>query len=118
LERFLETKCDECHSRLPVVGRLFRKMGVHHPYANQEDLGGYEVTRQEEDRFVFKVPMLRNVTLTAPYFHDGRVSTLPEAVRLMARMQLDASLGPSEIDEIIRFLRTLESAHPVVIWNP
>ena len=59
----------------------------------------------------FKVCMLRNVTLTAPYFHDGQVSTLPEAVRLMAWMQLDKVLTPKETDEIVLFLRTLEAEH-------
>jgi cytochrome c peroxidase len=61
--------------------------------------------------------MLRNVTLTAPYFHDGQVSTLSEAVRLMAWMQLDKQLRPGEIDEIVLFLGTLEvEQHPVQTW--
>jgi hypothetical protein len=64
---------------------------------------------------VFKVPMLRNVTLTAPYFHDDKVPTLPEAVRLMAWMQLDVKLNPEEISEILHFLKTLEGEHPIIV---
>jgi cytochrome c peroxidase len=109
LGRFVDTGCIDCHSSHPVGGRFMRKLGVHHPYANQSDTGRYAITGQEEDRFVFKACMLRNVTLTAPYFHDGHVATLGEAVRLMAWMQLDMALSPREIDEIVRFLHTLEA---------
>ena len=118
LRRFIDTGCVECHSSYPVGGRLMRKMGVYHPYANQNDLGRFEVTGLESDRLVFKVCMLRNVTLTPPYFSDGQVSTLPEAVRQMAWMQLDTNIEPREIDEIIRFLRTLEGERPVKIDSP
>ncbi len=113
LNWFVDTGCVECHSSRPVGGRQLRKLGVYHPYENTEDNGRFEITHQEEDRFVFKVCMLRNVTLTAPYFHDGRISTLPEAVRQMAWLQLDTKLAPREIDEIIRFLRTLEGESPI-----
>jgi cytochrome c peroxidase len=118
LQRFVDTGCSDCHNSYPIGGRTLRKFGVYHPYKNEQDLGRYEITKQEEDRFVFKVPMLRNVTQTFPYFHDGQVSTLPEAIRLMAWMQLDTVLGPREIDEIVRFLRTLEAEHPVSIAPP
>ena len=113
LERFVDTGCIDCHNSHPVGGRLMRKLGVYHPYKNQLDTGRYEISGREEDRFLFKVSMLRNVTLTEPYFHDGGVSTLQEAVRLMAWMQLDQVLSPKEIDEIVCFLHTLEAEHPV-----
>jgi cytochrome c peroxidase len=113
LHRFVDTGCVECHSSYTLGGRLLQKLGFYHAYANQKDLGRYDVTRKEEDRHVFKVPMLRNVTLTAPYFHDGQVTKLEEAVRLMAWMQLDTVLTPPQIDEIVRFLRSLEAEHPV-----
>jgi cytochrome c peroxidase len=109
LMRFVDTGCVECHSSFLVGGRLMRRFGVYHPYHNQSDTGRYGVTHDEEDKFIFKVPTLRNVTLTLPYFYDGQVSTLPEAVRLMAWMQLDTKLEFSEIDEIICFLNTLDS---------
>jgi cytochrome c peroxidase len=112
LMRFVDTGCVECHSSFLVGGRLFKKLGEYHPYNNQSDTGRYAVTHNEEDRFVFKVPTLRNVTLTPPYFYDGQVSTLPEAIRLMAWMQLDTKLEFREIDEIICFLNTLDSERP------
>jgi cytochrome c peroxidase len=112
LMRFVDTGCVECHSSFLVGGRLFKKLGEFHPYDNQSDTGRYGVTHNEDDKFVFKVPTLRNVTLTPPYFYDGRVSTLPEAIRLMAWMQLDTKLSFSEIDEISCFLNTLDSERP------
>lgn len=109
LNRFVDTGCVECHSAAPVGGRLMKKLGVYHPYENTSDVGRFQITSQDEDLFVFKVCMLRNVTLTAPYFHDGKVSTLAEAIRLMARLQLDTELAPSEIAEIKSFLSSLEN---------
>jgi cytochrome c peroxidase len=118
LKRFVNTGCFACHSSHSIGGRLLRQFGIYHPYENKADTGRYEVTGRETDRLVFKVPMLRNVTLTAPYFHDGRVSTLPEAVRLMAWMQLDTVLSPAEVDEIVRFLHALEAEHPLDVSPP
>ncbi|HVP12583.1 MAG TPA: cytochrome c peroxidase [Phycisphaerae bacterium] len=118
LNCFTHTGCVECHSSYTVGGRLFEKVGVYHPYTNQEDVGRYGVTHNDEDRLVFKVPMLRNITLTAPYFHDGREAALTEAVRLMAWMQLDTKLSAAEIEEIVSFLHALEAEHPVNIAGP
>jgi cytochrome c peroxidase len=112
LMRFVDGGCVECHSSFLVGGRLFKKFGVYHPYPNRTDTGRYAITHNEEDMFVFKVPTLRNVTLTPPYFSDGQVSTLQEAIRLMAWMQLDTKLEFSEIDEIVRFLNILDSERP------
>lgn len=113
LQRFVDIGCVECHNSYPVGGRSLRKVGIHHPYENQADSGRHGITGQEEDKFVFKVPMLRNVTRTAPYFHDGKVAALPEAVRLMAWMQLDKVLSPREIDEIVTFLAALAAEQPI-----
>jgi cytochrome c peroxidase len=118
LDRFMDTGCIECHNSYTVGGRMLQKLGIYHPYENKSDTGRYKITGQKEDRFVFKVCMLRNVTLTAPYFHDGRISALSEAVRLMAWMQLDIELSPREIDEIIRFLHTIEAEQPLNIMPP
>ncbi len=109
LNTFMDRHCIECHSSIPVGGRLLRKLGVYRPYENQSDLGRFDITHDEQDKFVFKVAMLRNVTFTAPYFHDGRVPTLSEAIRLMASMQLDMEVTPAEIDAIICFFRSLEA---------
>jgi cytochrome c peroxidase len=111
LELFQHVGCVECHDSILVGGRRMRKLGVYHPYSNPSDQGRFEVTHEPQDRFVFKVPLLRNVTRTAPYFHDGRVYTLAEAIRLMAWMQLDVRLDFSEIDEIVAFLYALEAEH-------
>jgi cytochrome c peroxidase len=118
LYRFLDTGCVECHNSYTVGGRMLQKLGIYHAYDNKSDTGRYKITHLKEDRFVFKVCMLRNITLTAPYFHDGRISTLSEAVRLMAWMQLDIKLSRREIDEIIRFLHTLEAEQPLNIMPP
>jgi cytochrome c peroxidase len=118
LHLFEDTGCIECHDSILVGGRLFKKLGIYHPYQNQSDLGRFEVTRQEPDKFVFKVPTLRNVTRTAPYFHDGRIFTLPAAVRQMAWMQLDRKVTFLEIDQIVCFLRALEAEHPEQIDGP
>jgi len=75
------------------------------------------VTKKDQDLFVFKVPMLRNVTRTAPYFHDGRITVLEEAVTLMGRLQLDRALSSRDIVEIIAFLGTLEG-NPAPIEAP
>lgn len=118
LKLFVETGCIECHNGVSVGGRMLEKFGIYHPYENQTDRGRYHITRHEKDAFVFKVPGLRNVTLTAPYFHDGQVALLPEAVRRMAWMQLDRILKQSEVNEIVRFLFALEGEQPLVVVPP
>ena len=89
---------------------MFQRFGVFpdrdvlHPDA---DLGRYHVTRVTRDRGVFRVPSLRNVAVTGPYFHDGRASTLELAVDTMARVQLGKTLRAHEIEQIVKFLNTL-----------
>ncbi len=106
LRLFLDVGCTTCHQGATIGGTMFQKLGVVHPYPT-EDPGRFAVTGNEADRFVFKVPSLRNVARTAPYFHDGKVATLPEAVRLMAWHQLGKELEPGEIDAIVTFLASL-----------
>jgi len=114
LTKFLQYNCVECHTSSTVGGRLYRKSGMRHPFNEEDDLGRYEVTKQDEDRFFFKVPMLRNVTRTAPYFHDGRVADLKEAVRLMGWHQLNLLLTPGDIADLIAILHTLEGNPPPI----
>jgi len=71
------------------------------------DYGRYNVTHNESDRYVFRVPSLRNVALTAPYFHDGSAATLADAVQVMARYQLGRKLSAEQVQQIIAFLRSL-----------
>lgn len=107
LALFMELGCTSCHHSQLVGGTLLNKAGIFHPYKNQRDAGRFAITERETDRFVFKVPSLRNVTLTAPYFHDGQVATLAEAVDLMAWMQLDKKLSVRQIELLLRFLTSL-----------
>jgi cytochrome c peroxidase len=95
-----------------VGGNLFQHFGIFHdPFAQRQvtgaDLGRFALTGNAEDRFVFRVPSLRNVAATAPYFHDGSAATLEQAVEEMARSQLGRVLAPQEIGLIVRFLHTL-----------
>jgi cytochrome c peroxidase len=106
LALFVETGCPTCHMGPMLGGTLYRKIGLVHPY-DTGDLGRYEVTKQEADRFVFKVPSLRNVNETGPYFHDGGVQTLDEAVRLMGWHQLGRELSSADRLAIIAFLQSL-----------
>lgn len=106
LETFRNVGCVACHSGVAVGGQMFQKLGLVQPYATK-DLGRYEVTKNEADKYVFKVPSLRNVDKTAPYFHDGSITTLDEAVKLMGKHQLGKDLSATEVSEIITFLRTL-----------
>lgn len=106
LATFIDTGCVDCHQGPTVGGGLFKKLGVVKAYGT-EDPGRFAVTGQERDRAVFKVPSLRNVAQTAPYFHDGSVETLGEAIRIMAEHQLGKELEQDEIASIRTFLTTL-----------
>ena len=105
--------CVACHQGRNIGGNLFQRFGIFtDPFSGRTpamaaDLGRYTLTGREEDRFVFRVPSLRNVALTAPYFHDGGIRRLDEAVAIMARTQLGRELPPNEIELIVRFLGTL-----------
>lgn len=107
LKQFIEVGCITCHTGPLFGGNLYQKMGLVRPYKNIKDLGRYEVTKQESDKFMFKVPQLRNVTLTAPYFHDGSVATLEEAVKVMAQIQLGKELTEDQTQNIVAFLGAL-----------
>ena len=110
MRTFITVGCVQCHSGPNLGGMTFQKMGVFHAYTNHADLGRFKVTNLESDTYVFKVPMLRNVTLTAPYFHDGEVGNLSAAVDQMGYLQLDKKLKGEEINSILRFLTTLADA--------
>jgi cytochrome c peroxidase len=104
--------CAACHQGGNLGGNLFQKFGIFHdPFAErptrQADLGRFTVTGRESDRHVFRVPSLRNVAVTAPYFHDGSTASLPDAVAIMARSQLGRSMPAQDIDAIVAFLATL-----------
>lgn len=110
---FKEYGCAACHQGANVGGNLFQKFGVFaDPFADRDDsrqgdLGRFTVTGREQDRHVFRVPSLRNVALTAPYFHDGRTASLELAVKTMARTQLGREIPVADVRAIVAFLRTL-----------
>lgn len=106
LQAFLANGCTTCHMGATLGGMLYQKVGLVHPYET-EDVGRMKVTGNESDKYFFKVPSLRNVAETAPYFHDGSVATLEEAVRLMAWHQLGRELDDGTISEIVAFLGSL-----------
>jgi cytochrome c peroxidase len=105
--------CISCHQGRNIGGNLFERFGIFaDPTSGRRaetpaDLGRYTLTGREEDRFVFRVPSLRNVAVTAPYFHDGSVASLEDAVTIMSRAQLGRELPPRDRDRIVAFLGTL-----------
>jgi cytochrome c peroxidase len=105
LNKFLDVGCQTCHNGIYVGGSMFQKLGLAKPWDNVKDPGRFSVTKQETDRMVFKVPTLRNIEKTAPYYHDGSISTLDEAVRQMADHQLARTLSKDEADSIVAFLK-------------
>jgi cytochrome c peroxidase len=114
-ELFKSTGCVACHNGPAVGGALFQKMGLVKPYeTDNAALGRYAVTGNAGDRMVFKVPTLRNVELTYPYFHDGSVWSLEEAVAVMGEIQLGRSYSDDEVAKIVAFLRTLTGEQPQI----
>jgi len=108
-ELFKSKGCVACHNGINVGGTLYQKIGMFEAFDSSEkpDLGRYNVTKNLFDKHVFKVPSLRNIEKTAPYFHDGSVETLKEAVETMAALQLGRELDETDIDKIVLFLKTL-----------
>jgi len=106
--------CPSCHTGALVGGTLYKKLGEVKPYPGLKDNGRFDVTKQEVDRFSFKVPSLRNVDKTGPYFHDGSVKTLDEAVKLMALHQLGKELKAEEVTSIVTFLKALTGEVPAI----
>ena len=109
--------CIACHQGINVGGNLYQRLGVMVPYFTGEadstpaNRGREAVTGKAEDMHVFKVPSLRNVALTAPYFHDGSVPTLEQAVVIMGEYQLGVAIAPREVGQIVSFLHSLTGGH-------
>lgn len=106
LTTFLEVGCNSCHTGPALGGALYRKLGFIFPYQT-EDLGRESVTGDAADRHVFKVPSLRNIAKTGPYFHDGSIATLEEAVKIMGYHQTGVQLREVQISDIVVFLGSL-----------
>jgi cytochrome c peroxidase len=117
LRTFLDTRCMTCHSSPYLGGQMYQKFGVFQPYWNLTksqpvDDGRFAVTKSEADKYVFKVPILRNVAATPPFFHDGSVGKLEGAVMIMAKIQLARDLTKEQAADIAAFLGSLTGAPP------
>lgn len=112
---FKQYGCIACHQGMAIGGNMFQKIGIMKPYfvdtISPEDLGRFTITKAEADKFVFKVPSLRNVALTAPYLHNGSIETLNEVVKIMMTYQLGVDAPDEDIDLIVRFLKTLSGEY-------
>lgn len=112
LRIFIDAGCGSCHGGAYFGGRMYQKFGITAPYwkftkSKTVDAGRFEVTKHGEDKYVFKVPILRNVGKTPPYFHDGSVDDLAEAVRIMGRVQMDMVLADAQVKDLVAFLSSL-----------
>ena len=115
-ELFKTSGCVACHNGPALGGNSFQKMGLVEPYhTTAEAEGRSAVSGKDADRFNFKVPTLRNVELTYPYFHDGGADTLVEAVDIMGRLQLGKKFTPDENAAIVAFLKTLTGEQPRMV---
>ncbi|RLA70460.1 MAG: cytochrome B6 [Epsilonproteobacteria bacterium] len=113
--RLFKTKgCISCHNGINIGANLYNKFGIYKD-ADSEELGRYNTTHREEDKYVFKVPSLRNVALTAPYMHDGRAKTLEDAVNIMTKYQLGRPMKKDDLLHIVEFLNTLTGELPEIV---
>jgi cytochrome c peroxidase len=117
MRTFVNIGCASCHSGALLGGTLQMKFGTVKDYWTETksakiDEGKFLATKKEADKFVFRVPMLRNIAITAPYFHDGSVAKLDDAVRIMADVQLGRKLSDAETKSIVEFLNSLSGETP------
>ncbi len=117
LELFIDKGCIACHSGNVLGGNIYQKFGVYGDYweytkSKKIDEGKFEVSKIESDKYVFKSPSLRNISKTYPYFHDGSVKSLEDAVNIMAKLQLNINLTDDESKAIIAFLNSLTGEVP------
>ncbi|HZE75596.1 MAG TPA: cytochrome c peroxidase [Gemmatimonadales bacterium] len=117
LQKFIGFGCTSCHNGVGVGGGLYQKFGLVKPYwtatgSAHVDQGRADVTHNSADQYVFKVPSLRNVAMTPPYFHDGSVATLSAAVHVMGEVQLGRQLAAADVDDLAAFLRSLTGPLP------
>lgn len=116
--KFVDTGCSNCHQGAYVGGGMYQKLGVVKAYPGLKDDGRMKATRKAEDRFFFKVPSLRNIDKTGPYFHDGQVKTLEDAIARMAEYELGRKLAPADTAAIAAWLKSLTGALPADYIKP
>jgi len=108
--------CITCHNGINLGGNSFQKMGLINRYRWREEYPDlYSLTKKERDKNIYKVPTLRNIALTAPYFHDGSAATLEEALKKMAYHNLGFDLNSDEIEPLVAFLKTLTGEQPEIL---
>lgn len=115
---FSDVGCVSCHTGEYLGGSTFQKAGLVREWPNQADQGRFEVTGVAADKMMFKVPTLRNIRKTAPYFHDGSVRMVEEAVTMMGRHQLDVELTESEVASIVSWFDALTGEAPTNYADP
>jgi cytochrome c peroxidase len=114
LQTFLDVGCTTCHIGPAIGGGMYQKLGLVKPYPT-EDIGLGKLTGQEADNFFFKVPSLRNTAETGPWFHDGSVASLDQAVQKMAEYQLGRTLDKQQTDDVVAFLGALTGEIPTAL---
>ena len=115
---FAATGCRWCHYGPYIGGAVYQKLGVVKPWPNQTDQGRYQLTKEETDKMVFKVPSLRNIKKTGPYFHDGSVPTLDQAIRNMAVHQRGVTLTDAQVKSIETWMDSLTGQIPLSYIKP
>ena len=118
LKKFVSTGCVTCHTGNLLGGNTYQKVGLVNPWPNQKDQGRFDLTKKEADKMFFKVPSLRNIAKTGPYFHDGSETKLEAAVTKMARHQLGKELSKEDHADIVAFLKSLTGKLPKAIAAP
>ena len=114
--RFKAYGCATCHNGINIGGNSFQKMGLFVPYKYDSEVPDrFAVTKQPKHKNVYKVPTLRNIALTAPYFHDASAATLTEAVKKMSYHNLGTDLSDEDVEAIVAFLKTLTGERPEVL---
>ncbi len=111
LKTFMDSMCTTCHMTRLLGGHMYQKLGLTKPYTGA-DTGRMQVTKSEADKHIFKVPTLVNCEKTAPYYHDGSIATLEEAVKHMAEVQLGQQLTPEKVASIVTFLKATTGKLP------
>lgn len=118
LKRFAALGCTTCHTGTLIGGDRYQKLGLVKPWPNQKDQGRFAITKKEEDKMFFKVPSLRNIEKTGPYFHDASSTKLGDAVKKMAWHQLGQELSQDDTKAIVAFLKTLTGELPEHLTKP
>lgn len=123
LQTFMSTGCTACHSGAVMGGTMYQKFGLMANYwdmtkSQKIDDGRYQVTKNDVDKYMFKVPSMRNIEKTHPYFHDGSVADLSQAVKIIAKLQLNKDLTDQEVQDIVTFLKSTTGTVPKDLATP